>query len=578
VAPSLVFAVLIIHKIKSNTKNLKKINSIISKKIILFLVIYIIILTFFIKLIEFGDTSWDGLTYHLPIELMIRDSKSLWNWPDLVYAQWGLIGADVTNLIYHITFDNKNFGITPSIVAGVVSISIFLNIKIKSYRFIGIIVLFGIPSFLHQIGTRYVDMILATTLLIYSVYLLNVENHLPLRYKKYFTFILIGYIVSIKLTAIIPIFIIQLIVFLKRKQSLKNLKSLWNRELRSTSIGFFIGLFPTFFRNYVEKDDLFYPLGYESLLRISNFFTLSYKDQIGIREFSNYQVFNYQYLESPVFNFYSFIKQIFTTSRNFSSIFGDKNFYMSFVYDNRVSGIGLGIFLIGLVYIKSITIQKVIFLLLGYFIIINLPVIVHPRYNLGIILVLIFIVLSTEKARIKSQILNIFSFILITFTIAWSSLNIISKYNLLFPEVFNTLDLKEQHNIKSETFNPNCDDIVHVGSGIWDKAALWGPEGCGNLVLGIPIGVSTFGINYGDGRFSLVHVQQIEQKLLNKSSSKSIMICSYKDLPSSASEDYCDFVKNNIDEGRFEVLAKSEFMQEETSSPYYRKILLEKKN
>jgi hypothetical protein len=56
------------------------------------------------------------------------------------------------------------------------------------------------------------------------------------------------------------------------------------------------------------------------------------------------------------------------------------------------------------------------------------------------------------------------------------------------------------------------------------------------------------------------------------------MICSYKDLPSSASEDYCDFVKNNIDEGRFEVLAKSEFMQEETSSPYYRKILLEKKN
>jgi hypothetical protein len=111
-----------------------------------------------------GESSWDGSAYHLPVELLIRDYGSLWGWPEVIFNQWGLIGGDIANAFFHINFESARAGLLPTVIYSYLAIRFVMSLRLKHQMFI-LIMMFSIPSFVNQVGTRYIDSLLAIGIL-----------------------------------------------------------------------------------------------------------------------------------------------------------------------------------------------------------------------------------------------------------------------------------------------------------------------------------------------------------------------------------------------------------------------------
>ena len=271
-----------------------------------FLVFFAIIV--FLPLYFAGETTFDSFAYHVPIELLIRDAGSLWGWPDIIFPQWGLIGGDVANTLYHLAFNSPRIGSTPSILIILYTSLLVIGQKNKLIVAIWILGLISIPSFLGQVNSRYVDTLLAVTLLTLFIYIKNIYFNYDKRISVSGLIVLVTFATSIKLSALPFLIVITIYILYKTfyDQKIKKMKELINIPvLMFLSVLF--GVFPVFLRNYVEFKNPLMPFyldglgeGIINIRKFSSQIDASYESMIGVAGESKFYQVYFQYIYTPM--------------------------------------------------------------------------------------------------------------------------------------------------------------------------------------------------------------------------------------------------------------------------------------
>ena len=439
---------------------------------------------FFVFLIA-GENSWDGSAYHLPIELMIRDNGSLWGWPEVIFSQWGLIGGDLANALFHIGFGNARAGILPTLIYSVLFLKLVMIFESK-YRWVILVVIVSIPSFTNQIGTRYIDSQLAIGLAI--LYMIIKTPTLMLNRLKLFSLICTSaYIFSIKLSAITGVLLILFLLMIEKKIELR--EKIFAAAL--VLLGSVTGTFPVFLRNLIEHNNPFFPFyspgftnGYLSLTKFSDQLQNSYRVQLGGQDQPLVWGLFHQYIASPFVTLFDLTNNIFNHSGNLiSQINGTESFYRTFVYDNRLSGFGPSFVLMLIVFILLFGRQGLLHIFGIILLIFITPTSIHARYSLGLYLIgLVFISLVVEKREMKIEPPKNLLRPFLAASLIFAVLNIGNVYFRMFPNGLGVYPEDRNTYTVSNFVNPDCAPIVHYGSGLWGGDALWGPNLCGKVV------------------------------------------------------------------------------------------------
>jgi hypothetical protein len=438
-------------------------------QILLFLSIHLLFQQYF----KIKQNGWDDLAYHIPIELMIRDSGSLWNWPDIIYAQWGLIGGDVSNTLYAIAFNEFQFDRLNSLLPFTILILLAFSFKSLQAKVIAIIVFLSVPAFLQQVGTRYVDALLAWALFVVFILIWSQKKAKPLNQLNIFLiFVSITFSLSIKYSAIIPILLLCIYLYYKSRSRILS--------IAIVSVGaFVVAVGPVWIRNHVSHNNFLYPYflidkstGYMQFSSQSNILTSNYKHSVGMSNKSDFIVYIYQYFVSPFETSYYLLKQaLFNNVSDFQEIY-----YKVFTYDNRIGGFGpaviLLIVLITIKYgIKSIPILLILFLITSQF-----PVIIHPRYHLIIFIILVFFAVKDYEKNMKNKYLFIFMLGIMSVVTLFAVANT--------NEYLKRISGPASYSQSAQIINPYCLDTIKLGSDIWFGANLWGPNYCGKVLFG----------------------------------------------------------------------------------------------
>jgi hypothetical protein len=502
-----------------------------------------------------GETTWDGSAYHLPVELLIRDSGSLWNWPEVIFNQWGLIGGDIMNSLFHLTFQSSRAGIIPSVIFSALLVELFFSIT-KSYRYIIVAILLSIPSFTNQIASRYIDSSLAIGLLLLFIVVMRVKEELPIN-KNFSILIISAFCFSNKLSAIT----ISLVIFLGYVIS-KNFKV--KEKITTVSFGLFgllLGIFPVFFRNLIEHNNPLFPFyfsdpstGYLSLSKFSDQLQYSYLTQIGYEDESLFDALIYQYIYSPWVSLLDIFQNL-EGSNKLSEFVEEESFYRTFVYDNRLGGFGPSILLmIILVFIcyRNYSLALSILFLLVFMII---PTSIHPRYQLGLYFILIWVLLLKSSMRkiLSLKFLPI-SYVLGAAIATFAIINIFTMFYRLAPIGFaNYPEVRESKSVAAK-LNPDCSPIVHIGSGLWFGDALWGPELCGTVLKSEYVNGYILDYKIGETNLSKDQINSVEEFALQNPKTLRI-VCSkpqISELPNDVTiipkikNDPCSEIYNNL--------------------------------
>jgi hypothetical protein len=62
-----------------------------------------------------GERTWDGAGYHNVISLLVFQNGNLWNWPNLMWAQWFPAGQEIIAASFLVLFKGYNGLIVPTI-------------------------------------------------------------------------------------------------------------------------------------------------------------------------------------------------------------------------------------------------------------------------------------------------------------------------------------------------------------------------------------------------------------------------------------------------------------------------------
>jgi hypothetical protein len=449
---------------------------ILSKQIILnlrkILVFPLIFLTFQIYF-SIKQNAWDDLAYHVPVELMIRDSGSLWNWPDIIYAQWGLIGGDVSNALHAIAFNEFQFDRLNSLFSFLILMFLAVSFKSLQAKVVAIILFLSVPAILQQVGSRYVDALLAWALFVVFILIWNQKKGIPLsRLNGFLIFVSMAFSLSIKYSALIPILILITYLFYKTRSSMA--------LMTTVSVGAFLtAVGPIWIRNYVEHNNYLYPYylrdesaGYMRFTSTSDILTSIYKNSMGMAKQSDFIVFIYQYFASPIETSYLLVKQaIFNNVSDFQDVY-----YKVFTYDNRIGGFGpaviiLILLIVGMHGTKSLPRALILILITS-----QIPVIIHPRYHLIIFTILVFIAAKNYSTHIISR----YTFILISGLMSVVALFAMANVNEFLKRITAPTNFTEG----AQRINPSCLNVIKLGSDVWFGANLWGPNYCGKVLSG----------------------------------------------------------------------------------------------
>lgn len=432
-----------------------------------------------------GESSWDGSAYHLPIELLVRDYGSLWGWPEVIFNQWGLIGGDIANSFFHINFGNSRAGLLPTIIYSYLAIRLVISLKLKYQVFI-LIMLFSIPSFINQIGTRYIDSLLAVGILfLYFVIkipkeVLNKGIYLQIASVSAFIF-------SIKLSAITGVLCI-LVLFLFEKKF--NLREKISRSFFLV-VGFLVGTFPIFFRNIIEHQNPFFPFyapgfsnGYLSLTKFSDQLQNSYLVQQGSSSEILLVSLFHQYVSGPFTTIYEIILNVFKyKTDSLTKIAETESFYRTFVYDNRLSGFGPSFLIIILILFLYFRWKGLLYVFIIFIFMTIIPTSIHARYSLGLYLIgLIYLYSVIQERKLEVDFKRNWFKPLMVVVIIFSILNVGNVYLRMYPDGLK-LYPEDRNTFQIAKFvNPDCSPIAHFGSGLWGGDSLWGPNLCGRVV------------------------------------------------------------------------------------------------
>ena len=533
------------------SKNLY-INSITNLR---FIPITVLSLTFWFYL-SIGENTWDGSAYHLPIEQLAAKNGSLFGWEDFIYAQWQQNTFQIGSAFYDVLYKNLAAG-------SIISVSSFIFLTLLFARFtkmslvITTIFLLTVPSIFHQIGSRYIDLSVATALFFYflslKLFFAIFESKDEIKYRNTIGLVPLILISAImmgsKSSVLVPAFILLGIVVVQGF-TLSASKSLFRLKQRMVPLPLFLfgtilGTFPVFFRNTIEFGNPFYPYkvfffnnGLFSFDKVSNFLTDFYTQQVGLT--TNNFIYNtfYQYLYSPFVIIINSIKEFDLNFMEYLNIMSEKEYiYRTFVYDNRLGGFGILFSLVVLIYIYKFKRQKEILIFLTCFLFFSIaPTSIHPRYYLGIgIIALAVIIQKLERpvllVNIKSESKYLFPnkkllVVLLLFSVFWNLVNTASFYSRTKFNPFQEATIDRNSISISKRINPDCIDSIHIGSGLWATTGIFGPNSCSIPFYSLNMGGSLIDVNIGPSTLSTQHLQLIE-KIVTDRMDKLLIICTF---------------------------------------------------
>jgi hypothetical protein len=449
-------------------------------QILMFFPIYLLFQQYF----KINQNGWDDLAYHIPIELMIRDSGSLWNWPDIIYAQWGLVGGDVSNTLYAIAFNEFQFDRLNSLLAFIILIILAFSFKSTQVKVTATIVFLSVPALLQQVGTRYVDALLAWALFVVFILIWSQKKANPLNQLNIFLiFVSISFSLSIKYSAIIPVFLLCIYLYFKSRSNVILIATV-------SVVAFLTAVGPIWIRNHVSHDNFLYPYyltdnstGYMQFSSTTNILNSLYKNSIGMSNKSDLSVFIYQYIISPFETSYFLVQQtLFNTVSDFPEIY-----YKVFTYDNRLGGFGPAIILLIVLIISKYGLKSIPTLLILFLITSQMPVIIHPRYHFIIFTILVFIAFRDFEKTLKKKYL---------FVITLAFMSVVTLFAVANTyEYFKRISSPTNFSQTAQIINPDCLNVIKLGSDIWFGANLWGPNYCGKVLSGNFVYNKEIGLN-----------------------------------------------------------------------------------
>lgn len=527
-----------------------------------------------------GETTFDSFAYHIPIELLIRDSGSLWGWPDIVFPQWGLIGGDIANTLYHLAFNSPRIGSSPSILIILYSFLLVSSQKNKLKVTIWILGLISIPSFLGQVNSRYVDTLLAVTLLTLFIYIKDVYFNYDKIIGISGLIVLVTFATSIKLSAFPFFIIIAIFLIYKDFHHQKNRKIL---KFLNTPIALFLsvvlGVFPVFLRNYIEfKNPLmpFYLEGWgEGILNIRRFSSQidnSYESIIGVAGESKFYQFYFQYIYTPVDFAIRSLKSLKETGLNvvpdFKSVDG---FFAIFTYDNRIGGFGILTIILVLLILFGLKLRH--FFLFPFFLMLAVfwPGVIHPRYALVLILIpfWLYVTSSQSKEPTMKKYINIFS---VSTLFVFAVINTQSFLFRTYNTGFKFYDFDRHQRILSDWVNPNCKKVAHYGIGLWSGTALWGPNFCGSVIKSEIVNGAILDYEIGPKSVSNIQLQELDS-MVNKYGSDLIIACTLRWNEETDQEsgqkinNLCNDIKIKLDENKNHSFLYSETINDNFQGP-----------
>lgn len=484
-----------------------------------------------------GETTWDGSTYHLPIELMVKESGSLWNWPDLIYSQWQLSGIETTFAAYNFVFQSDRAALLVSFIAFLTLLILFLKYFPK-YKIVVALIFLSIPPLLQQVSSRYIDMIIAVASVsaILIVQLKEVDNHFRVR-PFILSIPILAYAFSGKWTAVVSEVLAFTIVALYSYYFLKSRK-VFLSNLAVIAFSFGLGLFPVAFRNMISFQNPLFPYqfgpfnsGYFSLKSYSADLGNLYASQVNWTGYSLLEQGLRQYFVSPFQSIYLFISRIPEFLKlDFANTINDPFFYRTFVYDNRLGGFGpIILFSVIILLLKCglNVLEKLVFVLsLGAFLF--LPSFIHSRYYLTIGIVYLWIALDLcSRKKIIFNFRRPIAVLMTSLLIVFSGSNVASLAYRLFPNGIANYPIDQSTASLSTKINPDCSEIFHVGSGLWGVDAVWGPNLCGSVFAGININGFLFNSKIGNTELEERDLNRISKFIYNSESEKKRIVCSF---------------------------------------------------
>jgi len=475
-----------------------------------------------------GESSWDGSAYHLPVELLIRDYGSLWGWPEVIFNQWGLIGGDIANSFFHINFGSARAGLLPTVIYSYLAIRLIISLRSKHQVFI-LIMLFSIPSFVNQIGTRYIDSLLAIGIL-FLYFAIKIPKE-DLNKKKYLLITSISaFIFSIKLSAITGVLCILILFFLEKKFN-------WREKISRSFfliLGFLVGTFPIFFRNIIEHQNPFFPFyapgfsnGYLSLTKFSDQLQNSYLVQQGSSSELLLVSLFHQYVSGPFITIYEIVLNVFNyKASSLPKIAETESFYQTFVYDNRLSGFGPSFLIILIILVFYFRWKGLYYVFLIFLFMTIIPTSIHARYSLGLYLIgLIYLYSVIQERKLEVDFNRNWFKPVMGVVIIFSILNAGNVYLRMYPDGLK-LYPEDRNTFQIAKFvNPDCSPIAHFGSGLWGGDSLWGPNLCGRVVASEYVNGYILDAALGPEQISTSQIRKIKL-LATKHSENLVILCS----------------------------------------------------
>ena len=440
-----------------------------------------------------GERSWDGAGYHNVISLLTNEHGNLWNWPNLMWAQWfpasqeiasssllnilkgtdGLIGI---NLFWVSLLFNFFYNSFPEI----------LSSKSRYIFSLGIIVSF--PVLLSQVGTSYVDL---QTGIAFLVCILLTTAEKEIRWRSSWIILAAAGLTSTKWSGFALVGVIFSYIVIS---NYRNLAKILYRGI-SLLAGSILGIFAIGLRNFLEFKSPTFPFKGPFHAWGGLFEQSVMTSQIGVanlppdlKNLNLFEAFMYQYIYSPIILLMRILKNLMLGNLDHILAKIDAGNFVN--YDSRLGGFGLLILIlvtIGLVVIRHEHKRLIasISLLCPLFF---FPMSWWPRYYFA--LPLSFIILEREA---------IFTFILGNVRIKRCILAFVTVSTLFLAPISIAEHVDARQSWPSELgyggrtadiLGEKCQNIVVIGEGLTFSNSLWGTKLCNKVVASIHFGNS----------------------------------------------------------------------------------------
>lgn len=437
-----------------------------------------------------GERSWDGAGYHNPIALLTFQEGSLWNWPNLIWAQWFPSGQETMSASHLPIFT----GLNGLIITNYLWVVVFLNllhsvtskdsIKTKNI-FLTLVIFLSLPVFFSQLGTTYVDIPVAV---LTAAAIFMVANFSKNRFEYVFLVVTFAALIATKWNAIPLIGVISIFGLIRIKGELRTKFNF----LFSVALGSIIGILPFVIRNIFSVGNPTFPISgplgiWEGLFTRSELTSVVDGSNVPelLRNENLFSTLFLEYFASPFIYYWSIASNIFSGGGN-AELRSNLSNYLS--YDARLGGIGLPLLIIVLfsffVHINQPRIFLSKLILVSPFVLFSASW--WPRYFVGIPIA--FALMDYRALLVKVQGKKFVRNACVTLLVFTSIVNLIlgigfkdiQKKNWSSPTGYGGKIAKE--------IGFQCTKIVVVGSGLTFSGGLWGDRGCNSVVASFGTG------------------------------------------------------------------------------------------